>query len=373
MSQLAQLVVTFSAGAVFKLVSGVEHDGLLRFGGDVVPYCVHLKNVAYIVRIFRKFGIMRLDDLEFFIRVAELGSLSGAGREIGLSPSAASARLTNLEKTFGAQLFARTTRKTALTEAGRVLLDHARSAIHELQQARQALEATQDSPQGALRISCNTFFGRKHILPHLVEFRSLYPDVQIEMDISDRMVDVVQEGYDMAIRGAPLADSSLLARRLGGNPRALCASPDYLARKGRPKTPEDLNNHDCISMASVPVWYFDGPDGEVGFELKKPVIKGDSGDLTYDAAIHGLGLSLKSLAHVWEDLRDGRLVAVMEDYPVARVGAIWAVYPPTRFVPPKVSVFVDFLISKYGKPAYWESDYRDAGAAGIGTAPAKSA
>ncbi|MEP2707478.1 MAG: LysR substrate-binding domain-containing protein [Roseibium sp.] len=301
---------------------------------------------------------MRLEDLHFFIRIAELGSLSGAGREIGLSPSASSSRLSGLEKSFGTQLFARTTRRTTLTEAGRILLDHARIAVGEIDQAKSILEASQDAPRGALRISCNSFFGRRHILPYLVEFRTLYPNIQLEMDVSDRLVDLVEEGYDIAIRGAPLADSSLLARRLGGNPRVLCASPEYLERMGTPKTPEDLVNHDCISMQTVPIWYFDGPDGEIAFELKKPVIKGDSGDLTYDAAIYGLGLSLKSLAHVWEDLRDGRMVAVLEDYPIARTGAIWAVYPPSRFVPPKVSAFVDFLISKYGRPPYWETDYR---------------
>jgi DNA-binding transcriptional LysR family regulator len=113
-------------------------------------------------------------------------------------------------------------------------------------------------------------------------------------------------------------------------------------------------------MASMPYWYFNGPEGEIAFEIRKPIIKGDSGDLTYDAALHGLGLSLKSLAHVWEDLRDGRLVAVLQDYTIARTGAIWAVYPPSQFVPPKVTAFVDFLISKYGRPPYWESDYRTA-------------
>ncbi len=301
---------------------------------------------------------MRLEDLQFFVRVAELGSMSGAGREIGLSPSAASTRLTNLESDFGAQLLARTTRRVTLTEAGRVLLRHARTALQEIGQARSVLEAANDAPRGFLRISCNTFFGRKHILPYLVEFRQTYPDIRLEMDMSDKIVDVIEEGYDLAIRGAPLSDSTLLARRLGGNPRALCAAPDYLARKGVPKTPEDLANHDCIRMASVPVWYFQGPEGEIAFEVRNPVIKVDSGDLTYDAAIQGLGLSVKSLAHVWEDLRDGRLVAVMEDFPVGRTGAIWAVYPPSQFVPPKVTAFVDFLISKYGRTPYWDTDYR---------------
>ncbi len=304
---------------------------------------------------------MRFDDLRFFTRIADLGNLSAAGREIGLSPSAASSRLLTLEKTVRAQLFARTTRSAHLTEAGRLLLQHARVAIGEMDRALSELEAANEEPRGRLRISCNMFFGRKHILPYLGEFRQCFPDIQLEMDMSDRLVDIVEEGYDMAIRGAPLPDSALMARKLGGNARVLCASPDYLARKGAPKSPDELYRHDCIGMEAMPVWYFKGRDGtEIAYQLEKPAITGDSGDFAYDATIHGLGLSVKSIAHVWEDLRDGTLVEVMTDYPVARVGAIWAVYPPGKYVPPKISAFVDFLKSKYGKPPYWETDYRTA-------------
>ncbi|MCX2723202.1 LysR family transcriptional regulator [Roseibium salinum] len=303
---------------------------------------------------------MRLDDLKFFKRVAELGSLSAAGREFGLSPSAASSRLSNLEKELGTQLVARTTRRTGLTEAGQVFLNHAAAAVGELEQAKALIDAAEDTPRGLLRISSNVFFGRKHILPYLAEYRQLYPDVRLEVDMTDRLVDLVAEGYDMAIRGAPLPDSSLIARKLGGNPRVLCASPVYLARKGTPHRPEDLRNHDCIGFDPMPVWYFNGPDGEIAHHIEDPVISGDSGDFAYDAAIHGLGLTVKSVAHVWEDLRDGRLVAVLEDYPIARTGNIYAVYPPARFIPPKITTFVDFLLSKYGRPPYWETDHRQA-------------
>lgn len=302
---------------------------------------------------------MRLDDLRFFIRTSELGNLSAAGREFGLSPSAASSRLTALERELGSQLFARTTRSVQLTEAGDVLHTHATRALFEMDRAAAELEASTIAPRGSLRISCNTFFGRKHILPYLVEFRELYPDIRIEMDMSDRLVDIVGEGYDMAIRGAPMADSVLMARKLGGNSRVLCASPSYLERKGMPVDPDDLGNHECIGLGSLPIWYFEGPDGEVAHEVNASYT-GDSGDFAYDAAIHGLGLSVKSVAHVWEDLRDGRLIEVMKDYPVARTGNISAVYAPGKYVPPKISAFVDFLQLKYGKPAYWEMDYRTA-------------
>lgn len=303
---------------------------------------------------------MRLDDLTFFRRVAELGSLSAAGREFGLSPSAASARLSTLEKQLGTQLVARTTRRTGLTEAGKIFLRHAGAAVEELAEARRLIDAAEETPRGTLRMSLNVFFGRKHILPHLLDYRQLYPDVRLEIDMTDRMVDLVEEGYDLAIRGAPLPDSSLLARKLGGNPRVLCASPDYLARRGMPQSPEDLRNHDCIGFEPMPVWYFTGPEGEISFTPENQMISGDSGDFAYDAALHGLGLTVKSMAHVWEDLRDGRMVEVMPDYPVTRTGNIYAVYPPARYVPPKISTFVDFLLSRYGRPAYWETDYRKA-------------
>jgi len=307
---------------------------------------------------------MRLDDLKFFKRVAELGSLSAAGREFGLSPSAASSRLSNLEKELGTQLVARTTRRTGLTEAGHVFLLHASAALEELQQAQRLIDAAEDAPRGTLKISSNVFFGRKHILPHLAEYRQLYPEVRLEVDMTDRLVDLVEEGYDLAIRGAPLPDSSLLARKLGGNPRVLCASPDYLARKGIPQTVEDLRNHDCIGFEPMPVWYFEGPNGVIPHTLEDPVISGDSGDFAYDAALYGLGLTVKSIAHVWEDLRDGRLVAVLENHPIARTGNIYAVYPPAKFIPPKITSFVDFLISKFGRPPYWEQDYRLSAASG---------
>lgn len=303
---------------------------------------------------------MRLDDLKFFQRVAELGSLSAAGREFGLSPSAASSRLSTLEKEIGSQLVARTTRRTGLTEAGQVFLRHSANALEEMDRARALIDAAEDAPRGTLKMSANVFFGRKHILPYLAEFRQLYPDLRLEVDMSDQMVDLVADGYDMGIRGAQLPNSSLVARKLGGNARVLCASPDYIARKGTPKTPEDLRNHDCIRLDSMPVWYFQGPEGEIVYPLEDPVISGDNGDFAYDAALFGLGLTVKSIAHVWEDLRDGRLVEVMSNFPIARTGNIYAVYPPARFIPPKVTVLVDFLISKYGRPAYWETDYRKA-------------
>ncbi len=302
---------------------------------------------------------MRLDDLRFFVRVATLNNLSAAGREFGLSPSAASARLVTLEKSIGNQLMSRTTRNIAMTEAGQIFLEHAQSAIKEMDTAVDRLEMTTGEPRGLLKISCNMFFGRKHILPYLNEFTQLYPKVKLEMNFSDNIVDLIGEGFDLAIRAALLPDSSLRARKLGGNPRVLCASPDYLERMGTPTCPDDLANHNCIGLSFMPNWYFKGPKGEITRSVRSS-ITGDTGDYAYDAALYGLGLTVKSVAHVWEDLRDGKLVEVMKDYPVARTGDIWAVYPPGNFTPPKISTLIDFLREKYGTPPYWETDYRSA-------------
>ena len=300
---------------------------------------------------------MRLDDIRFFVRVAALNNLSAAGREFGLSPSAASARLVTLEKNVGSQLMSRTTRSIALTEAGQIFKEHAEVALKELDAAILRLDETATEPQGHLKISCNIFFGRKHILPYLREFTEQYPKITIELSFSDRLVDLIDEGYDLAIRGAELPDSTLRARKLGGNSRVLCASPEYLKRKGTPVSPDDLRYHDCIGVRFMPTWFFQGPRGEISSTID-PSITGDTGDYSYEAALYGLGLTVKSMAHVWEDLRDGRLVEVMTDYPVARSGQIWAVYPPGNYTPAKITVLIDFLQEKYGSPAYWETDYR---------------
>ncbi|KKJ78379.1 LysR family transcriptional regulator [Kiloniella litopenaei] len=302
---------------------------------------------------------MRLDDLRFFVRVALLKNLSAAGREFGLSPSAASARLVTLEKSVGSQLMSRTTRSIALTEAGQIFKEHALAALKEIDVALCQLDEKAEEPSGSLRISCNMFFGRKHILPYLNEFRDRYPKITLEMSFSDRLVDLIAEGYDLAVRGAKLPDSTLRARKLAGNPRVLCASPEYIARKGEPKTPDDLNKHEFVGVSFMPYWYFEGPKGEITFDATSSIM-GDSGDYAYDAALYGMGLTVKSVAHVWEDLRDGRLVELMTDYPVARSGEIWAVYPPGNFTPPKITAFIDFLRGKYGSPPYWETDYREA-------------
>ncbi|NRG19040.1 LysR family transcriptional regulator [Rhizobiales bacterium] len=300
---------------------------------------------------------MKLEDLRFFTRVVALGNLSAAGREFGLSPSAASARLTALETGAGSQLLARTTRKVSLTEAGQVFIEHANRALSEMDAAMSALEASTEAPRGTLRITSNVSFVRKHVLPYLNEFKSEYPDVRIEMNITDRIVDIVEEGYDLAIRVAELPDSALKARKLAENPRYLCASPDYIARHGEPTSPADLANHECLGFEPMPAWYFAGPNGEVAHHVHS-AISSDNGDFTHEAAIHGLGLTVKSIAHIWEDLREGRLVVVMRDYPVTRAGAVWAVYPPGKQTPPKVTAFIDFLQKKFGRPAYWEADFR---------------
>ncbi len=300
---------------------------------------------------------MRLDDLRFFARVAELKNLSAAGRDFGLSPSAASARLVTLEKSVSSQLMTRTTRQLTLTEAGKILQKHALAALQEMDTALSLLQEKSINLKGEIKISSSMFFGRKHVLPYLNEFMKIHPEITIDLSFSDRLVDVIGEGFDLAIRSAELKDSTLKSRKLTNHKRVLCASPNYIKRRGVPKHPWDLKEHDCIGVPSIPVWHFKGAEGEISHAVPT-VIKEDSGVYAHEAVLNGDGVTVKSVTHIWEDLRDGRLVEILKDFPVAISGEIWAVYPPGNFTDLKVSTFIDFLKSKYGSTPYWETDYQ---------------
>ncbi|MEH6630897.1 MAG: LysR family transcriptional regulator [Halopseudomonas aestusnigri] len=299
---------------------------------------------------------MRLEDLRFFVRVAELKNLSAAGRDFGLSPSAASARLVTLERTIGSQLVIRTTRQLMVTTAGKTLTKHALVALYEMDTALSLLRESKADFKGELKISSSMFFGRKHVLPYLGEFMKLHPGLTIELSFSDRLVDVIAEGFDLAIRSAELKDSSLKARKLTNHRRVLCASPDYIKKNGVPRHPDDLRQHECIGVTSIPKWRFGGPRGELSHTVPT-VIKEDSGVYAHEAVLNGLGITVKSITYIWEDLRDGRLVEILPDFPILNGGEIWAVYPPGNFTDPKVSIFIDFLKSKYGSSPYWEAPY----------------
>ena len=301
---------------------------------------------------------MREGDLHLFALAARHGSLSAAGRELGLSPAAASARLTALEKALGAALMARSTRSLSLTEAGARFLGHANAALEALEAGRAALDDASREASGLLRASLPGPFGRKHVLPFLPEFRAAHPRVELDLSLSDRVANIVEEGFDLAVRIGEQGDSSLVRTRLAPNRRMVVASPGLVAEHGRPERPEALADLPAVFQPSLRDWTFVRGEERVSVRVEGP-IRADNGAVLLDAAVLGLGIALKSVWDIGAELADGRLVRLLPDWGVEPAGEIVALRPPSPFVPLKVRAFIDLLKARYGPVPYWEEGIAD--------------
>jgi len=296
-----------------------------------------------------------LSALSAFVRIAETGSVSQAARDLGLSKSAASKKLAALEDRLGARLVNRTTRRLSLTEVGAAFLERAQRVLAELEEAEQAVGRLSAEPRGTLRVSAPMSFGVLHVAPALGGFMTRYPDIAVALDLNDRRVDVVEEGYDVAIRVADLPDSSLVARRLAPARRVVCASPAYWRRRGVPAHPRDLAGHECLIYTYLPApneWRF----RDAGSPLTVRVdgrLKANNGDALREAAMAGLGVCLAPTFIVGPDLRAGRLAVALEAFEDP-APAIHAVYPHRRHLSAKVRAFVDFLAERFGPRPYWD-------------------
>ncbi len=298
---------------------------------------------------------MRLDDLSLFALAARHGSLSAAGREIGISPAAASARLTALEKELGTTLMARSTRSLSLTEDGAGFLAHATQALEAVEAGRAALSASTTEPSGTLRAALPGPFGRQHILPFLPEFRDRYPKVAVDLNLSDQLINLVEEGFDLGIRIGVARDSSLVRTVLAPNRRMVVAAPAFVERHGMPARPEDCAGMDAIFQTNLQVWHFTRGAERAEVRVSGP-IRSNNGAVLLDAALMGLGIALKSVWDVGAHLKDGRLVNLLPGWTCEEDGVIQAVRPPTPYTPAKVRAFIDFLKEKYGPHPYWEED-----------------
>ncbi|AKC70495.1 LysR family transcriptional regulator [Pandoraea oxalativorans] len=297
-----------------------------------------------------------LDTVALFVRVAALGNVSAAGRERGLSPATASTRLVQLEGVLGARLLHRTTRRVALTQEGEVFLTQAQTLLAAEAQALASVGQGFAAPQGLLRVSCSSSFARQHISPTLPEFLARYPGISLDFRLTDRVVDLLEEGVDMAIRVGALRDSTLIARKLAANRRTLCASPAYLAAHGAPKHPGDLAQHECLTLGDQRDWRFVTPGGPMSVRVSGRLVS-DNGEVLRDAVLAGLGIALKSTWDVAAYLQRGELVPVLPAYPLAEEVAIWAVYPSRVFVPPKTQAMIEFLQARFGPVPYWEAQW----------------
>ena len=295
--------------------------------------------------------------MRVFARVVEVGSFSAAGRELGAAPSSVSRQIGDLEYELGVRLFHRTTRKLSLTEAGRLYYGRAAKILIEVDEAKLAVSQGDGTPSGILRLSAPASLGRHHIAPALAAFHEKYPAVQVVMAVTDRLVDLVEEGFDLAIRVGRMRDSSLIARLIGTGRRIVSAAPAYLERTGVPQVPADLADHNCLTFRSHPgsnVWRFKGPAGTSEVRARGSLFAND-GEALAAAAVAGLGVILVPEWLTGKELRRGRLVELMPGFQaVPRETPLYAVYAHQRHLPPKVRAFVDFLVERFGPGGRWD-------------------
>jgi DNA-binding transcriptional LysR family regulator len=298
-----------------------------------------------------------------FVRSVDLGSFSRAAAEEGVKVSTVSRYVSALEGDLGAALLNRSTRRLHLTEAGTTFYERATQILADVEAARSATISLNARPQGLLRINIPGAFGRRHVVPHLADFLTAYPDIRIDATLTDATVDLIEAGADVAVRIGALADSTLVARRLAAHRRALVASPDYLASRPPLDTPEQLSRHDCLLFALQPAtaWYFRPGDDTAAAPLEVKVsgrLRANDSEALLEAALAGLGIALLPTWLLGQDLRAGRLRAPLPQWEwLIAPGperAIWGVYPPKKVVSPKVRAFLDFLSRRFGSPAYWD-------------------
>lgn len=295
----------------------------------------------------------RFTALQVFRQVAELKSFAEAGRRLSLSAAAISKNIAELEAHVGARLINRTTRRMALTEEGRLYLEHVTRGLDAFAEADQALRPIRQEPGGVLRVSAPMTVTLICLSAAIPRFLSRYPALTLDLHLDDRRVDLIREGYDLAIRGSDrLEDSSLIAKRLAVMPHVLCAAPAYFAAHGKPTAPSDLKSHSFIRFSlsgHADFWEFskDGRSERISVDARYSVT---SSLAVRDALREGFGLSLIPAPYVADDLRDGRLEAALEDWRTVET-TLYAIYPSRQHLAPKIRVFLDFLVEEFARPA----------------------
>lgn len=297
---------------------------------------------------------MRFEHLKLFLRIAKTHNISTAGAELGISPAVASAQLSKLEESLGARLVHRTTRKVSLTEEGLAFFQHAENVLASVDAAKASVGIGGESPSGTLRITAPASFGRMHMVPALKDFMQRYPKLNVDLILSDTVVDLVDGGFDIAIRNSELKDSSLIARKLADDRRILCASPAYLAAHGEPESPQDLMSHNCISLFGLDHWHFEYRGHTSSIKVSGN-FRTDNGEVIRDACVQSLGITVNASWSAYQQLISGELVEVLKSYPLVSKTAIWAVYPSSRQLAPKVRAFINYFSDHFGEQPHWES------------------
>lgn len=289
-----------------------------------------------------------LGNIKVFVRVIELGSFSAAGRNLRLSPAVVSHRIQQLEGHVGVRLLNRTTRQVQPTEQGMLYYEACLEVLRAVEQAETSVAGAGAAPRGTLKVTAPLVFGRRILAPLIPEFQATAPNVEVQVRMSDHLLDLIKEGVDAAVRLSVLADSSLVIRKIADCPRVLCAAPSYLDVHGEPATPDDLKNHNCLllrfSGSKQFCWSLNSPKGQITLNVGGRMDADDSDVLT-QWAVAGHGVVMKPVWEVADDLRAGRLKPILTDYPPEPL-TLGVLYPHRRLLPAKVRAFADFLVDR---------------------------
>jgi DNA-binding transcriptional LysR family regulator len=307
--------------------------------------------------------MLNLNDMVTFARVIEANGFSEAARRMGVSKSRVSKTVARLEQSLGVRLLNRSTRGLSLTEIGAAFHEHCTRIVEEATQASDVVSQLQSEPRGTLRVTAPVAFGRLHVAPAVADYLNRYPRLRLDMTITDRMVDLVSEGYDVAIRIRREPSLHVVARELAPVRRVVCATPDYFERRGLPSTPQDLSGHNCLHYTHFGTqgeWRFQGPEGEIVVPVQGS-LRIDDDDTLAQAVLRGLGVALLPTFIIGGELKAGRLQSVLSDYlPLER--RIYAVHLPNVHLPLKIRGFIDFLQNRFGPEPYWDVADGDAAA-----------
>ena len=303
----------------------------------------------------------KLKAFESFVSVATKGSLTAAARAEGVAPAIMGRRLDALEEHLGVKLLVRTTRRITLTHEGSAFLEDCQRLLSDVANAEASVSAGGIKASGHLRVTAPAGFGRRHVAPLVPRFQALHPDVTISLNLSDRVVDLAAEGFDCAVRVGDLPDSSLVSVRMADNRRLCVATPAYLQRKGTPKQPADLLNHDCLTLSSdasqTRGWAFQvrsesGHDEVIHLHPSGPVDCSD-GQVLHDWCLAGHGIAWRSTWEVAAEIKAGRLVTVLDEF-AAPPNGIYVVFPQRKHLPLRVRLWIEHLKAHYGQSSYWQ-------------------
>ncbi len=299
-----------------------------------------------------------LASMQVFATVVEAGSFAAAAERLELSRAVISKHIAHLETHLGTRLLNRTTRRLSLTESGSTYFERCQHILKDIEEAELAATQLTSVPRGTLRLTVPLVFGVQHIAPLIADYLSLNPAARLDFTLDDRNIDLVNEGYDLAIRIGKLAETGLIARKFAKDKLVVCGAPDYFRRRGIPLVPEDLAKHSCLGYSydvAGNEWRFSGPDGEHTVQVSGG-LRANNGDLLRVAALGGAGIVLQPRFLVGADLRAGRLRSVLAEYNSRELG-IYAVYPSRKYLSAKVRSFIDFLAERFGPNPDW-GDWR---------------